>query len=200
LIRHAHKNNVTIATLNYDNSVELSAQRTNIKVDFGLDSFFKTNEIILCPKKLAFLKLHGSLDWRSDLRLEPSDDTPVHQLIVDQYIPEKDTVSDFAIIFGNRNKLRADGPFLKLFIEFEKHLSKAEMLTIIGYSFGDEHINSLICQWLNGGQSRRVRAISLKELTVNDLPFYTDEHAPFLAKRFEFIGGGAARAIAKLYH
>lgn len=52
------------------------------------------------------------------------------------------------MVFGQRGKLRAEGPFLGLLAEFEKQLAVASRLIVIGYSFRDDHVNELIRRWI----------------------------------------------------
>lgn len=69
-----------------------------------------------------YIKLHGSFNWkRSDS-------------------------SDIMVIGGNKEEQINKEPLLKRYFEFFKHaLSQDERrLLIIGYSFGDEHINTII--------------------------------------------------------
>jgi hypothetical protein len=54
-----------------------------------------------------------------------------------------------AVIFGHRNKLTSDGPFLDLLRQFQSELQKSESLIVIGYSFRDSHVNTYISEWLN---------------------------------------------------
>jgi hypothetical protein len=63
------------------------------------------------------------------------------------------------VIFGQRNKLTAEGPFLDLLRLFRQELEAADRLTVVGYSFRDPHINEYVSQWLNQGQQRRLRIV-----------------------------------------
>lgn len=53
-----------IATLNYDNCVELAAQTSQIPYDTGISHWSKTGEFDMAGEGLRLLKLHGSIDWR----------------------------------------------------------------------------------------------------------------------------------------
>src|SRR5437667_2194770 len=64
------------------------------------------------------------------------------------------------IVFGARNKLRPEGPFLDLIRKFRDDLNACDLLTIVGYSFRDHHVNHYLGGWLNADHSRRVRIIS----------------------------------------
>ena len=54
-----------------------------------------------------------------------------------------------AIVFGDENKLTAEGPVLEMFIRFRNDLRKASRLTIVGYSFRDAHINAELTAFVN---------------------------------------------------
>ncbi len=64
-----------------------------------------------------------------------------------------------ALVFGQRGKLRAEGPFLGLLAELEKQMSSATQLAIIGYSFRDDHVNELIQRWCQEDIARTILVI-----------------------------------------
>ncbi len=162
---------VVISTLNYDNTIELMAASQHIHCETGIDEWSKTGRIDLSKDQLYLLKLHGSIDWKKTVA-RPSHKSPLSQTVISKIPSEKmtekvDTMNplfgnrDFqpAVIFGQRNKLTADGPFLDLLRSFQEELSKTTLLTVVGYSFRDSHINLFISQWLNQNLSNRVRII-----------------------------------------
>ena len=53
-----------------------------------------------------------------------------------------------AVIFGQGNKLRSEGPFMAMLMEFERQVGAARNLVVIGYSFRDAHVNAVIRRWL----------------------------------------------------
>ena len=59
-----------------------------------------------------------------------------------------------ALVFGLGSKLRSDGPFLAMLVEFDRLLASTEWLTIVGYSFRDDHINAALTRWMNGSARR----------------------------------------------
>jgi hypothetical protein len=134
LIESSKEKNLRIATLNYDNSIELAAKSLGIEVDTGL----KPNQYGVnfdLPVKIALNKIHGSVNWllNESLQIE------VHDNIS----------SDPALIFGAGNKLRAEGPYLELLLNFRNWLNECNELEICGYSFRDKHINALILSWFS---------------------------------------------------
>ena len=153
---------LTIASLNYDNAIELAART-------GAVSCFVAG---VCPPGLVLdeiadatknpgvqlLKLHGSADWWL-----MSDGSVVRRSLHEED-PDAAT-AELAILFGGRNKLTASGPFLDLLFAFRLALSAADRLTVIGYSFRDPHVNEYIRRWFESpGTSRRLRVVAPKLL------------------------------------
>lgn len=64
-----------------------------------------------------------------------------------------------ALVFGGKNKLTAKGPFLSLLRSFDQKLRETDVLTILGYSLQDEHINEFIATWFNYDTNRKIRII-----------------------------------------
>jgi hypothetical protein len=177
LIKYAHNNISTIATLNYDNCIELAGQACGIAVETGFESWSSTGEFSFSEKCLPLIKLHGSINWKL-LNGGKSDDKPMSHEVIKQVDPDAEKNMEFtpAIIFGGRNKLTAKGPFLKLLSAFGNELSKSNKLTIIGYSFQDKHINEYINGWINGDTSRKLRIIN-PSFNKLDNEFITDIHS-----------------------
>ena len=165
----------SIVTLNYDNTIELVGQLQNIPINTGFDVWSDTGEFNFTIGSVPLIKLHGSIDWRlSDGQI--TNEKPLSYQIIDEVNlgMKKQPNYNPAVIFGGKNKLTAKGPFLSLLRAFEKELMTSQLLTIIGYSFRDEHVNEYIANWFNGWVSRRIRIInpsleSLNHKFVNPL-------------------------------
>lgn len=148
---------LTIATLNYDRSVELLAAADGVEVDTGIETWTSKARWRWRPTGVRLLKLHGSIDWcldteRPDPGLLPSKRIRVTSDPLGEKAPP-------AIIFGLRGKLRADGPFLDLLARFRDDLRQANELVVVGYSFRDDHVNEAIREWLNQGPARRLTVV-----------------------------------------
>jgi hypothetical protein len=81
----------------------------------------------VAPRKLHYIKLHGSFNWKSS---ERSDGKRI-------------------MVIGHKKEFQiANEPLLKQYLKtFEEELSKGGVrLLIVGYSFQDEHINKIISQ------------------------------------------------------
>jgi hypothetical protein len=171
LMKKVKNDTVVIATVNYDNTIELASQFYGISCDTLLDEGGKLSGL-LNLKNLNLLKLHGSIDW---------------QWIFDNYKPnysytikkaKKLSADEIthgnimpAIIFG-KSKLTTEGPFLQLLNIFRSVLNESNLLTIIGYSFRDDHINTCITQWLDRNEDNIMRIID---------PGFNDSKIPYAA-------------------
>ncbi|WP_299040013.1 hypothetical protein [uncultured Pseudokineococcus sp.] len=63
------------------------------------------------------------------------------------------------IVLGHREKLATDGPTLSLLRAAEDALQRASSLVIVGYSFGDAHINSVVRDWMLGDDTRTLTIV-----------------------------------------
>lgn len=156
LLRSSAISPLWIASLNYDNALELAGDSSGTTIDRGVHS---SSRIVRfdAASPLTLAKLHGSLDWtlRPDGTLEI---TPVPD--VARQIP--------TMIFGAGNKLRITGPYLDLLLAFRSRLEQTETLEVCGYSFRDVHVNYLIFAWLEGAPGRSV-AVASRSLTLEKL-------------------------------
>ena len=175
LVQYAKETKSTIATLNYDNAIELAGKIANVEIDTGFDRWSTSGDFIFEAEKTPLLKLHGSIDWALTDG-QTSTNKPLPYQIIERVNIDENRQRGLkpAVVFGGTNKLTAKGPFLSLIRSFEQHLSKTELLTIIGYSFRDEHVNEFITNWFNGNSARKIRVIDLYPDSLND------EYARFL--------------------
>jgi hypothetical protein len=138
-----------VATLNYDRTVELAAEAAQVPVNVGIDGWKPGRDITFRQRNgvLNLLKVHGSIDWKR---------VPFKGRGVGDGLPNVRVVrtNDFrgdevpAIVIGDREKLASGGPILALLHAFEKALRRADRLVVVGYSFADAHVNSVIRDWL----------------------------------------------------
>lgn len=155
---------LVIATLNYDQSIEMCSEGLGCEVDTGIRSW--QNEVRLESREgaILLLKLHGSLKWVLEENLKRPGNLP--DVVVRA---ERDGDPDDlprALVFGAGNKLRADGPFLDLLDALGRELTRANEVIIVGYSFRDDHVNAKLRAWFNGMPGRIVVVID----PDNDLP------------------------------
>jgi hypothetical protein len=196
LVLHAAKTQSIIATLNYDNSIEFAASLNGTQCDTGIDEWSQCGRFSFSKPGIKLLKLHGSIEWRAEQDPDPS---VLPQLTV-RAVSEtmmKEPGYQPALIFGSRNKLTAEGPFLDLFQTFTDSLNKTSTVTIVGYSFSDTHINSVISRWMNADKTRRLRIVTrtLNRLTSN----FSTAIRGLAPERVEFVEALASEGFRKLY-
>lgn len=141
---------LVVASLNYDLTVESAAERVGVSLTTGVEEWSTSGEWRWPDTGVRLLKLHGSIDWRESSR--PLEEGLLPQLRIDVG-GSRETP---AVIFGGRNKLRPDGPFLELLAQFELMLAEARALVVVGYSFRDEHVNEVLRRWLNARRENRL--------------------------------------------
>lgn len=157
-----NQNRLVIATLNYDNAIELVSRDNGVSCDTGIKDWDVKGDYNFSGDGIKLLKLHGSIYWRwtegtttYDLRM------PHRQIRYKEHFEEPEgfgvSVEFPLVIFGHHNKLTAEGPFLDLLKQFDIELSKTNLLTVIGYSFRDPHINFYISKYLN--RDNRIRVV-----------------------------------------
>jgi hypothetical protein len=144
LIEIGRGSRLAIATLNYDLTIEQAAERTGVGCTTGIHEWIADGAWQWPAEGIRLMKLHGSIDWAWE-REEREHHLPVD--VIRASAGPEDGYRRPALVFGQREKLRAEGPFLGLLAEFESHLRDAAELLVIGYSFRDEHVNELIRRW-----------------------------------------------------
>lgn len=149
------QNKLFIATLNYDYTIELLSKENGIAHDTGIESWTRKGVFDYPNNGIQLIKLHGSNYWywstnetrtfderlpHREIRVKPDFDKKLRMSVL---------VEPPMVIFGQRNKLTVEGPFLELLKQFDEQLRQTDLLTVIGYSFRDSHINFYITKYLN---------------------------------------------------
>lgn len=152
---------VRVATLNYDLGVELAASLIGLQVDRGIQGWTGGVDWHWSGEGIPLLKLHGSIDWTMSQGARPSAGQPGFALPWIDVGPRQpgQVAHEPAIIFGAREKLRADGPFLAMLFEFGRWLQDTDDLVVVGYSFRDDHINVAIRDWLGNAKGKTLTII-----------------------------------------
>ncbi len=149
-----YQHSLPVFSLNYDLCLERCVQsREDISLERGFDDrgvwdWRQFEEFHLEHKDIYLYKLHGSVDWTYD-----EDGQLIHH---DQVYQS----SELAVIFGRTYKLEYRDPFLFLTYEFRRRTLTSQMIVVIGYGFGDEHINLIIQQALKNHESRVLLVVS----------------------------------------
>lgn len=141
-----------IFSLNYDLCLEKCASCSDVIVERGFDEnrnwdwrLFDHNPDD--PKDIYLYKLHGSMDWTYE-----NDQLTYHD--------DCSGITEPALIFGTSYKLEYRDPFLFLSYEFRRWALESRIIVVIGYGFGDEHINTFIRQALQSDTERILLAVA----------------------------------------
>ncbi|WP_213816127.1 SIR2 family protein [Glaciihabitans sp. dw_435] len=156
-----------VLTLNYDLTVETMARDVPVEVDRGIERW--TPGVPLgfehVDERINLVKLHGSLDWQY-LRSRSVVAAPKVRVMTSD--PEVDDAYNDGqprqpwIVVGDREKLGTDGPTLALMRAAEDALFATTHLVVVGYSFGDAHINTMIRDWLLGDDERTIAIVDTR--------------------------------------
>lgn len=156
IVRWSMDSGGVIATLNYDETIETAAAVVGGEYGRYVDDWNATGELSTPPLGTArLLKIHGSVDWVFDIDTtffgQPQPSFQFRSAAPD---PVATANRRPAIIYGQREKLRAEGPFLQLLEEFRRNIELVDRVLAIGYSFSDAHINTVIRRWLERSDGR----------------------------------------------
>lgn len=206
LVQTAEDQKLTIATLNYDNTVELSAEKLEVNLKIGLEDWSRDGYFTEPQSGIELLKLHGSIDWvEKSERPPPGEDEEPEILFPSKEISRLDPDQSAnqnrnpALIFGAGNKLTEEGPFIELFRTFEERLDNHSTLVVIGYSFSDEHINHVIRRWMNQDIDRKLIIIDRPGVEKEDHPFWEKHRRLQETDRVELRAVGAKQGIRNLF-
>ncbi len=207
LLKVAETARLVIATLNYDNSVEIAADALHIPC-YTLGEWQTTSTLPEPAKGIDLLKLHGSTNWQwSDrphasgaitpprtIRELSTADMPSRLRNAVLYVNTDDIGDSLAVIFGSGNKLTAEGPFLDLLHKFKRLLWQRSHLLTLGYSFRDDHINHLIEHWFTTNPTTKLTIVGAPKSDRNDNPFCCS-HKDEIGKRAFYYDCGVEEAL-----
>ncbi len=143
---------IRIFTLNYDLLIEENLN--SLKIELGFDenrrwNYKRFSELDEEPDVYLY-KLHGSIRWQRDINTH-----------IVKYI---DTVPDEPdLIFGTQYKMQYIDPYLFMISEFRHYCLKAKLIVCIGYSFSDDHINSILSQSMLTNDTTSIFSLAYKE-------------------------------------
>jgi NAD-dependent SIR2 family protein deacetylase len=150
-LRKMEKFNTTIATTNYDRSIELAASSISIPLNDGFGKYqeseiaswqgFKNNGI-------TFLKLHGSTHWyRSESGSVYKLRHPMAlfgNLKLDVQLEEKDLSLNSAVVLPSREKVVRKSPYDDIGFKFNSLYREADIAFFIGSSLRDPEIKKAV--------------------------------------------------------
>ena len=142
---------LTIATLNYDLTLETAAAAAGVEVSTGVEGWRQSGFASFPEGRIPLLKLHGSVDWPQfgDAPGVKLGYTAARPLREPADVGGSPRSSLPAMIMGQGNKLTTVGPFIDLLSHFNRSLQEADRLLVVGYSFRDPHVNELLRRWVN---------------------------------------------------
>jgi NAD-dependent SIR2 family protein deacetylase len=202
---------LTIATLNYDLSIEFAATAAGIALTTGIREWIQTGGWEWPEDRIRLLKLHGSIDWAWQTETRQGQ-------LPREFVSLVNDPTDLrppAVIFGQGTKLRAEGPFLGLLAEFERLLARGRLLVVIGYSFRDDHVNEIIRRWTAEDEARTLLVVDpswpdapeqllnepnrfRSELAFNLIPCVRHGQPPPFEPRLRIWRDSCSAAVARL--
>lgn len=205
----------TVVSLNYDQLFEVTAARSGTSVSTGADLWDGGYQWPPSESRPRYLKIHGSLDWRSNEAFHVVNAgnpflTPMIVAGKTSLTPENKTPRvDASLIFGGVNKLTSWGPYPALMNAFRDELGHAQTVTVIGYSFSDDHVNQALIRWMSLSEENRLLVIDYVKPAQEfgffssyfhmndqiDLPFYEE----YLREHVEFIHGDARTVVPDIF-
>ena len=123
-------------------------------------------------------KLHGSINW---VRRKVGE---MEKLFVSNHSAR----GHCEIIFGTDEKLRMTEPYEKLFPVFSISLQKCSVLFVVGYSFGDRHINEVIGEQVGHG---------MRVVCINPNPNVEGAKVHMPLEKIVFVREGTKKAFSR---
>lgn len=199
--RNEESNKLSVFTTNYDLFNEIALENNKITYTTGFSSnlaqSFDINQFRYrivddtnrykdkwqpVNKEANLYKLHGSINWKEENNNLIQDNNKSEQ-------PNSSNIVIYPTILKHRET--AQSPYSELFREFANTLqSPNTTLIIIGYGFGDDHINNIISQNLNNKDFSLIIFSDLNE--VNIKKFYSDHR---MKLNLHIIGGLISKDI-----
>ena len=156
-LARTQRGGLDVVTLNYDLAIESMASAQGIPVDRGVEKWVPGTPLAFdrTDGAINLIKVHGSLDWFLD---DARDGGWLSRPRVHVENGTKTRKLPW-IVVGDREKLATSGPTLALLNSAEVALARAQRLIVVGYSFGDAHINTMVRDWLNVDEQRTLTVI-----------------------------------------
>ena len=157
-----------IFTLNYDLLIEKALEDVslpyfsgflgNVKPFFVSDSVDDFSGLYVKQSWTKFWKLHGSLNFKKST--------------AGKIFIENNINNDFEnlLVYPSMDKYLSSrkAPFISYLDRFRKYLlGNEKVLVILGYSFGDDHVNDIIINGLNNNSRLSIFGFSFDEKTFN---------------------------------
>lgn len=147
-----------VFSLNYDLCIERLA-RGDFRVESGFAGYGPSyvwdwerfeSPSAEAPPQILLYKLHGSINWKRDKATKEL--FSLEQ--VESVEPDR-----MEVIFGRDFKLEAADPYLFYAYAFRHGTLNAKLIVVVGYGFGDSHINKMLTQGVRKDACRRVLVV-----------------------------------------
>lgn len=138
-----------LMTLDRDVRVETGFAGSGSKYVWDWERFEDTSPSPLA--QVILYKLHGSINWKRD-------ETTKQLFSVEQV--ENVDPDHMEVIFGRDFKLDAADPYLFYAYEFRRYTLRAKLIVVLGYGFGDAHINKMLTQGIRSDHNCHVLVVS----------------------------------------
>lgn len=158
---------IKIVTTNYDRLIEYATDQVTIDYSFGFSGqyikrFDGRFEKARHSNKIEILKVHGSLDWFSNVEREV--------VALPDTIKYDDNLFPVMITPGkNKYQQTHDDPFRTVISRVDTVFTEAEAILIVGFGFNDEHIQPKLMQKMRSSKTPIV--IISKQLTSKTREF-----------------------------
>ena len=181
---------ISFFTSNYDltfensigdsDSLQRKLQITTIDYGFtqrGSSTFEASKEYTWLSDVLEFKKIHGSLDWLTDIKGRTTKSYAANT---------PDNPDSVPILYPGFKGTPQKEPFLSLHRQFLKRMIDAHFAVFMGFAFRDPYMNSLIDMALDLNKELNILCYNLSN--INDLPIESHIHKLNKSpKRFKYI-------------
>ncbi|MBT9165140.1 MAG: hypothetical protein DDT23_01155 [candidate division WS2 bacterium] len=145
-------NVIPIFTTNYDRVIEQLHDGRQLKVNYGFRHDPPSAATIWDPSEfnnftpsgskvtdLILFKLHGSIKWYKEKNTDRVEciDRKLAKVELSEHLEN-------AVLYPTQTKSVTEDPYLTCYDYFEECLRNAELLIVIGHSFGDDYLNHVI--------------------------------------------------------
>jgi len=129
-----------IASLNYDNAVELWARGSGLSLHDPMVDVARAAQ----QPDILLLKLHGSLTWYVDRSGKLARFEPFSLGSVRKIKALRTATLETPLIYPSRRKLPIQAPFLGNAVRFQQALDSSRHLVAVGCRFVDEHVRTWV--------------------------------------------------------
>lgn len=185
-----------IFTLNYDECIERALVNAlgdiNVKWTAGFGEKGWNPRLLESGNYDAYVyKLHGPLDWVSDPKFG------ICSVRWPRAHESEELPADFEplLVFGTDVKLQVVDPFLTLLFQFRQLLNVNYVLVVVGYSFGDTHVNSMILEALQHNPRMRCIIADIESLDKILPPDPDFQRLKDIGRRFVEVQGPAQKVF-----